>query len=382
MKQKGSNINTIKTDNSSLIVNSIRHRPMSRAEIAKITGLSKSAVTIITKQLIEQGKIVETGTESTSYGRHPILLDLVKDRRCAMGIVLDRAAASVCIVDLKLECVESRTCDIQSFVAPEKALLWAYETGMQLLARNGIDEQQCLGIGVAAPGPIDYKNGIILTPPNFKLFHNFDVKRCLAAVTQLPVFLNNAPVLLAMYEHGRRSPEYRDYMYVVVDNGVGSAIIQDGRINMGSAGFSGELGHTTVDINGPVCSCGNCGCLEEYVTRKALRKNYGISAYEALVDRAWAGEESALAHVRQLARYFATGIINSVNMLDLEAVIISGELNYQHKLLFGLIQKHIDDRSLITKAHSVKVLPALSGPGQTTAFAAANVIEKYFNQEL
>lgn len=379
MTQKGSNINTIKAENNSLILNSIRQRAMSRAEIAKITGLSKSAVTIITKQLIEEGQLVEIGTESISYGRHPILLDIVKNRRYAMGISLDRADASVCIVNLKLECVDSVACDISTFNTPEQAIIWAYENGLELMKQHGIAMDICVGIGIAAPGPIDYKNGIILTPPNFEMFHNFNVKSCLSKISSMPVFINNAPVLMAMYEHCKRIPEIRNYIYIVVDNGVGSAIVQNGKINMGSAGFSGEIGHTTVDINGPVCSCGNFGCLESYVTKKALRQNYGITSLEEMTDRAYVGDKAAVQNLQKIARYFSSGIINAVNMLDLEAVIISGELNYRNDLLFKYIQENIDERSIITKAHRVKVLPALN---ENRAFTATNVIDRYFNQVL
>lgn len=375
MKQKGSNISTIKTENNSLILNCIRRRAMSRAEISKSTGLSKSAVTIITKQLIDEGQLMEIGTESISYGRHPILLDIVKTRRYAMGIALDRARVTVCIVNLKLQSVDSRCRDISEFDAPDKAVLWAYQNGLEILDEKKISRELCVGIGVAAPGPLDYKRGVILTPPNFELFRDFDVRGCLAAYSDMPVFVNNTPVLMAMYERCKREPELNNYIYVTVDNGVGSAIFQNGRVNMGSAGFSGEIGHTTVDVNGPVCSCGNYGCLEGYVTKKAFLKLYGID-YEENADKAYSGDREALDRIVRLARYFASGIINSVNMLDLDTVIISGELNYRYELLFEQLQNNINERSIITKAHKVTVLPALA---ENSAFSAVNVIEHYFS---
>ena len=227
---------------------------------------------------------------------------------------------------------------------------------IKILDEKKISRELCVGIGVAAPGPLDYKRGVILTPPNFELFRDFDVRGCLAAYTDMPVFVNNTPVLMAMYEHCKREPELNNYIYVTVDNGVGSAIFQNGRVNMGSAGFSGEIGHTTVDVNGPVCICGNYGCLEGYVTKKAFLKLYGTD-YEENADKAYSGDRDALDRIVRLARYFASGIINSVNMLDLDTVIISGELNYRYELLFEQLQNNINERSIITKAHKVTVLP-------------------------
>lgn len=382
MKSKGSNINTIKADNNSLILNCIRHKPMSRAEICKITGLSKSSVTTITKQLIEDGQLVEIGTESTSYGRHPILLDIVKNHRYAMGIFLSRTEAAVCISNLKLEAVASASVPITDFSSPKEVLAWGYSKGLELLKKNNLNADLCIGIGIAAPGPIDYKKGIILTPPNFSLFHNFNVKECFAEMTDLPVFLNNVPVLMAMYEHCKRLPEIKNYMFVTVDSGIGSSIIQNGSIYRGSAGFSGELGHTTVNINGPLCSCGNTGCLEVYVTKKAIKRNHKITSYKEMIDAAYNGDSKALEIVDEAARYFAGGIVNAVNLFDLEAVIIYGELNYRCKLLFSKMQAELDRRCIVTKAHAVKILPSQITDNDGTVFSAANVIDKYFKQAL
>lgn len=382
MKNRGSNTSTIKADNNSLILSYIRHQPISRADICKATGLSKSSVTTITKQLIEEGQLIEIGTESTSSGRHPILLDIVKDRRYAIAIHLSRTEVTVAIVNLKFEAVESVAHPIGEFTSPCDVLGWCYEKGIGILKNNNIDMTLCLGIGIAAPGPIDYKNGIILTPPNFALFENFNVKEFFKKITDMPVFLNNVPVLMAMYEHSKRRPEIKNYMFVTVDSGIGSAIMQNGSVYRGSAGFSGELGHTTVDIKGPLCSCGNKGCLEMYVTRRSIERNCGISSYNDMIDAAYENDEKALAIVGEAASYFAGGIVNAINMFDLDAVIIYGELNYRYKLLLSKIQKEVDHRSIVTKAHPVKVLPSLIAENDVKVFAAANVIDKYFRQTL
>lgn len=379
--KKGSNTNTIKAQNNSLILNCIRKTPMSRAQISKLTDLSKSAVTMLTKQLIDEGQIIETGTESTDFGRHPIMLDIDKNHRFAIGISLTRSEASVCIVNLKLEVVDSDECAISGFDNAENVIKWCWEKACELLSKNNIDHSDCIGIGIAAPGPLDYKRGIIFTPPNFSLFHNVNIKELFAKFTDKPVFLNNAPVLMAMYEHIKRQENIQNYLFISVDNGVGSAIIQKGNIYRGSAGFSGEIGHTTVDINGPVCSCGNNGCLEGYVTKKAIEERFGRSFGE-MTDLAYKNDTKALAEIEKTARILSAGIINAVNILDIDAVIIFGELNYRSELFFSEIQKNIDSRSIITKAHNVKVLPSMITSKEDGAYTAATVIEKYFNQEI
>ena len=382
MKRQGSNINTIKAENNSLILNLIRRAPISRAEICKLTGLSKSSVTTITKQLIEEGQLIEIGTENTSFGRHPILLDIVSDYRFAMGINLTRTEVSVCIVNLKLEAIDSESRAVTDFSTAEALFDWCYEKGCSLLLKNGIDIGLCIGIGVAAPGPLDYKKGVILNPPNFPLFNSFDLKGYFRGKTDMPVFLNNAPVLMAMYEQLKRSPEIKNYIFISVDSGIGSAIVQNGSIYTGSAGFSGEIGHTTVNIDGPLCSCGNTGCLEEYVTQKAIERNFNISSFNSMIDAAYNGEKNAELMVRKTAKYFAGGIINAVNLLDLEAVIIYGELNYRHRLLFSALQEELDIRCIISKAHRVMVMPSQIVEKDTAVYTTAKIIHKYFRQML
>lgn len=379
--KKGSNTNTIKAQNNSLILNCIRKTPMSRAQIAKLTSLSKSAITILTQQLIEKGQIIEIGTESTDFGRHPILLDIVKNHRFAMGISLTRSEAAVCIVNLKLEIIDSASCEITDFDTAENVIQWCCDKGFQLLKNNNIENELCVGIGVAAPGPLDYKNGVILSPPNFPLFNNVNIKELFKKFTDKPVFLNNAPVLMAMYEHSKRQEKLENYLFVSVDSGVGSAIIQNGNIYRGSAGFSGEIGHTTVDINGPACTCGNNGCLESYVTKKAIEKRFGNPFCE-ITDMALSGDEKAINEIEKTAKIFSAGIINAVNILDIDAVIIFGELNYNSSLLFSKIQQNIDSRSIITRAHKVKVLPSIITSKNDIAYTASTVIEKYFEQEI
>lgn len=379
MKQKGSNISTIKAENNRLILNRIRKNPCSRAEIAKATGLSKSAVSIITKQLIDEGLIIETGTESTEQGRHPITLSIVKEHRYSLGISLRRNEIAVSVVDLGLECVAKMSREASFFKTADEALLWCCESGFKLLDELGIGQEKCIGIGVSAPGPLDYENGVILAPPNFELFNNFDVRAFIRTVTDMPVYLNNAPVLMALYENAKRSEDIKNYIFIVVDNGVGSAIIQNGSVFRGSRGFSGEIGHMTVNVNGPECTCKNRGCLEGYITRSAIKKHYGKS-YEELLDAALSGERESAECIEEIARYFSGGIIGAVNLLDLEAVIILGELNYKCEHLFSIIRKNVCEGSIISRAHSVEIMPSIIEDENDTAYTAAAVVEKYFAQ--
>ena len=378
---KGSNTNTIKSQNYSLILNCLRKTPMSRAQISKLTSLSKSAVTMLTKQLIDEGQLTEIGTTSTDFGRHPILLDIVKGHRFALGVNLTRKLVSVCLVNLKLEIIDMISSEISHFSSAVEVIDWCCENGFKLIEKNNLQKDSCIGIGVASPGPLDYKTKTVLNPPNFPILKGVNIAELFEKHTNLPVFLNNGPVLMAIYEHTKRKEKIENYLYVTVDNGIGSAIIQKGKVYRGSGGFSGEIGHTTVDINGPLCDCGNNGCLEGYATKKAIESRFGNS-FESMTDLAYNNDQKAVLEVEKTARLLSAGIINAVNLLDVDAVIIHGELNYRYEMLFSEIQHNINNRSIISRAHGVTVLPSIITESYDVAFSAATVIEKYFNQEI
>ncbi len=378
MKKQGSNSNTIKADNNSLVLSFIRKKAMSRAEIAKLTGLSKSTVTAITKEMLEQGQLIEIGTENTSNGRHPILLDIVKNYRYAIGIEITRSEVSVCLANLKLENIGFRKRLVMEFKSAEQILDWAYSTAIEIMNDNSISMSHCIGISVVTLGPLDYVHGIITNPPNFPLFQNFNVKSHLRKKCNLPVFLNKVSVPMAIFEYQKRNTALKNFIFVNVDSGVGSAIIHNGNIYRGSHGHSGEIGHMTVDIKGEKCACGNVGCLECYLTQKAILKSSDFRSYKQLVDSAYEGDPKALKVIEETAFYFASGLIGTINLLDLEAVVLYGELNYRCELLISKIQEIIDDRCIITKSHPVLVMPSLISKEDNISFTASIAVEKYY----
>ena len=378
MKKQGSNSNTIKADNNSLVLSFIRKKAMSRAEISKLTGLSKSTVTAITKEMLEQGQLIEIGTENTSNGRHPILLDIVKDYRYAIGIEITRSEVSVCVANLKLENIGFKKRLILEFNTAESVLDWAYDTAIEILQDHNTGINNCIGISVVTLGPLDYVHGIITNPPNFPLFQNFNVKSHLRQKCNLPIFLNKVSVPMAIFEYQKRNTTLKNFIFVNVDNGVGSAIIHNGNIYRGCHGHSGEIGHMTVDINGEKCACGNIGCLECYITQKAILKKFGFRSYKQLVDSAYDGNSAAIDAINQTAFYCAGGLIGTINLLDLEAVILYGELNYRCELLISKIQKIIDERCIITKSHPVTVMPSLISKEDNFSFTASIAVEKYY----
>ena len=376
--KEGANLETIKDVNSKLILSCLRNKSVSRAEISELTGLSRSAITTITKQLISEGQIKEIGLETTPIGRSPVLLDLVKDYRYAMGILFHRKEIAVCIVNLKFECIETRRLPIEHFSSPEEATEWAYQEGMNILSTHHIATKKCIGIGISSPGPLNCISGEIFTPPAFPLFHHFNPIEYLANLCNFPVFINNAPVSMAIYEAQYNILSPSNFLFISISRGVGAAIVQDGQIYQGHNGFSGEFGHMSIDYNGELCSCGNRGCLERYVTRKAIMEHFQLDSFEDMIDQAYSGAEDALNIVNQIAHILSSAITNAVNLLDLEAVIIGGELNYRHELLFSKIQETVNRSIIRPDTYPIKVVPACTQNDEDISYITSLVIQHHF----
>jgi predicted NBD/HSP70 family sugar kinase len=383
MKNSPHNVRTIKNDNRALILNYIRRRPTSRADISKKSNMSKSAVTMITNDLIKEGQIIEVGATSSTRGRKQILLDIIPNHRVAAGIALHRKYIYICITDLKSNILAYSNHKISQWGNPYEALDFAYEEILRFLDQLKIPVEKCIGIGVSAPGPLDYVTGKILNPPDFEFFHHVTVGDYLRQRSGLPVTVDNNSVLLTMQQYMiDDSHNFKNYMFVVVSDGIGSAIMTNGNIYRGFGGFAGELGHTSVHADGIPCSCGNKGCLEKYINIKTLQEKFGFSSYEKLVDDAYMGDSESNQILEYVADEFSCAIANTINMFDLDGVIIHGQISYRSDKLAQMLQERINQRSVITRTHEVCVYFSKMRPDEASSSVCSAIINRYFEQKL
>lgn len=382
-ERNASNMSTIRNANRAMVLRCIRERPISRIDISKSISLSKSAVTMIINDFIQEGLVQEVGIFDSAAGRKPILLDICPTHRYAVGVNLHRKNVSVVLTDLKGQLIDVSACRTDRFSAPEETLRWIYDAAMAMIAGRGLEPSRCIGIGCSCPGPLDYQSGMVLTPPKFPLFHHFPLHDRLEALFHLPVVVENNAVLLANMEYYLDPvKQFRQSLFVVIMDGIGSAILSNGQIVRGSAGFAGELGHTSVDLHGPLCPCGNHGCLEQYVSLAALQQRFGFDSYEKVVDDAYSGKHYAQDILEFLAEYLASGIVNCINFLDIDAVILYGELNYRHEHLFARLNYYIQERSVVCRSHPIVLLPSRLNQNQAYCASVSRLLDAYFDLQL
>ena len=368
-----------------MILKYVRRKPVSRIEISKQTKLSKSAVTFLTNEMVQEGLLREIGvTQTTSMvGRKPILLDIVPDYRFAAGVGLHRKRITVSIVNLKLEQIARAEISPSKFNSPDKATAWISTQIQQLMAANAIHWEKCVGIGISSPGPLDYQRGIILKPPDLKLFADYPIVESLRSQLRLkvPISLENNSVLLAITDYLRNSLEnFSQIMFITIWEGIGTAILSHGEIMRGFAGYTGELGHSSVDINGLQCSCGNRGCLEQYVSSAALQQRFKFEDYEKLVDDAYNNVPHALNILSFMAEYLGCAIANAANILDLDAIVLHGEFNYRPALLLERIREVVQTRSIVSNSHPINFLTSRMPQDDIDVANAIGVINHFFAQ--
>ena len=383
MKKNALNMAAVVAQNRALVLSCIRETPISRAHISKSTGLSKSSVTTITNDFIADGLVQEIGTTDSQMGRKPILLDINAAHRFAIGIYLHRVSLSVVITDLKMQCIDSIQAQTASFADAEKILEWVYTATETLLPKNQLTLDTCIGIGCSCPGPLDYRTGLILTPPNFPQFYHFPLAAQLKEHFHKPVFVENNAVLLANTEYRlQKLHQYKQILFLVIQDGIGSAVLANGQIVRGASGFAGEIGHTSIDLYGEPCPCGNRGCLERYLTLRALKAKFNFADYTQIVDDAYAGESYATEILEYIADHLACALINSIHLLDLDAIILYGELNYRPERLLERLREALQKRSVLFRSHPIALFPSKITPATADVASASRILDEYFQQKL
>lgn len=309
------------------------YSPISRIELAKRTGLSKMTLTNIMNEFLEEGLVEEREKDqSTTSGRKPIFLSFPSHPLTACGIYLSRRAANGCLLTAAGEMVHR-----QSIPLSADESVQTLSDKICLLANSLMIEGKnypLVGIGIGAIGPVDTDQGVLLNPPAFYGIHNFPLISALKKQTKLPVFLDNdmnASALAEMYFGCCK--ETKDFIYIGVTYGIGAGIVSGGRLLMGEGGVTGEIGHTTMDINGSLCPCGSRGCLELYADAKntaayytAQAKTESSLAYEDVVALALSGDSLAREALFRQFRYLGAAITNLANLFDPGCIILGHEI--------------------------------------------------------
>ncbi len=396
----GSNHQSSKIINRSLVLKMIcTGTNLSRVDIARQTGLSKMSITNIVNGLISEGFVSEKSesqeTISTgSSGRKPVYLMANTEIYLAVGLYISRDYAIVTLANLKCENILEMSCSFSKDETRKSFIDKIIRLITSVLASSVAADKKIIGIGVSCIGPLDLKNGIILEPANFHNVGDIPIKKLLQEGFGYEVYINNdmnaSALAEKLYGKGKNTG---NFVYIGVTNGIGAGIIANGTLFEGDMGFGGEIGHITINFNGPRCSCGNSGCLELYanipeIVRQAEKSLLAgtPSALQRLEKIRWTdiaacalmGDALASEMVEMLCRYMSYGLISVINIFDPQVIYLGHEIALAGDLAAARLEADINKRFFSSSYKSIPVEISAFRHKAPVAGSAAIILDRLF----
>lgn len=371
----------LKNLNKHAIIDLIRFTSggISRVEIARRMGLTRAAVSAIVDDLMNAGLVRETEGSYPS-GRRPIVLEINPDLGHVIGIDMGASHVMLILADFSGRQLHEIEVPLDINEGPSVCLARVAELVEQLLKEAGMSMSQISAVGVGVPGPIVQKEGMVSGPPIMPGWDRYPIRDHLQELWQVPVSLNNDAELGAVGEwaYGAGRGEH-NLAYIKVGTGIGAGLLLEGQIYRGSTGCAGEIGHITIDENGPLCTCGNRGCLEAIagggaIARKAMEAvrmgqrtqlaemvHNGKLTVADVMNAARHGDHLAQRITAEAGMHLGTAIANIVNLFNPSMVVIGGSVGQIGDLLLEPIRLTVQRRSLLVASRNVRITAALLG---------------------
>ena len=363
--------------------------PASRAEIARQTGLSRSTVSEIVADLLATGLVAEVGDGPSRGGRRPILVAFQDRANVILGVDMGASHVSVALTDLRGQILCWRHSDHPVRDDPKGTIALMLELCEDCLASEPKYATSLMGIGVAAPCPVDPRYPDRLPEVVLPAWAGVDLGKALRSRFGVPVFLDNDANLGAVAEHwwgGGRGLD--DFAYIKVATGVGAGYMIRGDIYRGATGVAGEIGHLIIDPAGTPCVCGNRGCLATFVGSEALVErahklapsypssplSAGKMTILAIEDAALADDPLATTVVREAANHLGSAIAGVLNLMNPGAVIIGGGLSRLGDRLVIPVREAVMRRTLVSSVAASEISVSELGPRAIALGAATQVL--------
>lgn len=370
----------VRRNNLALVAQQVAARDaVSRAELARLTHLTKATVSSHVAELLRLGIIDELGTQSDGrVGRPHSALALNGELHCGVGVEVNVDYISVCVADLlnrvrfhRVEAVDNRGVDPRDVFDRVVRLI---ETALDAAETDGL---RAAGIAVGLPGAVD-RRGRLLVAPNLGWSDIAVVDEIAGRLGRnLPVIADNEANLAALGELWLGDcGDCGDYVHVSGEIGVGAGIVVDGSLFRGSRGFAGEIGHVVVDPEGPVCSCGGRGCLEQFAGQGAILRGAGLASVHDLVEQLEAGDPGALAAVHTAAAALGTGLADAVNLIDPDTIVLGGTYASLAEWLREPLRDALERQVIASRWREIDVRPSGLGPDAAVRGAAAWIVQR------
>lgn len=402
MMQGGTNLPRIRDYNQGVVLEAVRTREgASRIEIAEKTGLTPQTVSNIVRRLLDEGLIIEAGVGTSSGGKPRVQLRINPDARYAVGVLVDRDAASLVVMALDGRIMARSGCPLHQEEGPEGVIAQLVKAINGLVEQARIDQTKILGIGVGYPGPMDHESGVLYEPFDLLGWGQVPLKEALQQRTGYSVVVDNDATATAIGERwvgGAQGAE--NFALIFMGMGVGAGLYIQSQIYRGSTTNAGEFGHMSINLSGPECFCGNRGCIEVYCSPAALIKavkarlaqgepsslqdlDPACLDLDAICDAALEEDQVALGALQQSAQILAAGVLNLVSLLDLELVVLGGKALREVGFIYqSAVHKALHERLITRNVRQIRVELSAAGADAGAVGAAALVLHKIYSPRL
>jgi predicted NBD/HSP70 family sugar kinase len=360
--------------------------PISRAELARRSNLSRSTVSSIIATLLAAGLVCETGIGSSQGGRRPIMIEFNYQSALVIGIELGSTTLTLLLTDLAATVLRRAYAPFNSAEGPEACSARLAEQVHRVLAEAAISRQQIVGVGVGVPGPLGYTTGRPSAPPVLPGWQGVPLRALLEAALGMRVFVENDANLGALAEHRWGAAQgWENVAYLYLGSvGIGAGLILDGRLYRGDIGSAGEIGHLMVEEDGPACRCGSSGCLEAVaglpaVLKRARAIGLPVAQFGDLLSLARQGDDSAIALLDATGEYLGIAVASTLNMINPGCIVIGGSMAEAGELLLGSLRRTLQRRGLSIAVDHVTIIPGMLGSDVVAIGAVSIVVNHAFS---
>jgi N-acetylglucosamine repressor len=372
--------------NRQIALNLVRAKqPLSRADLARLMGVRRGAISLLVNELLQSGLVFEGAKGESKRGRKPMNLYIETRRRCALAVDISASRTLLMATDP----LGHPLLDVSDFPTRRgpQALVKDLAHNIRTLLAEHREVGECAGVGVVVSGLVDLDGRLRYSPTLG--WRDVDLRGPLQAATRLPVMVENsvkACVLAQVWAVRGDPPVDGPVAFVNVSDGVGVGIAIDGKLLRGAHNIAGEFGHIPLDPNGPRCSCGQRGCWEAFVSKRATTArhldadaSWPASAdldrptVEEIVARARAGESRAVETLRQTGHHLGRGFALLVKSIDPSRVYVGGEITAAWHLVLPAVREALREQALIGDAAELEICPVAVGEHPRLRGAAALV---------
>jgi glucokinase-like ROK family protein len=345
-----------------------RQASTSRPDIAHITGWSKAKTSQQIQSLLRKGYLVEAGEDASQGGRKARRLHLNDQLGFLVGLDIGATSIDAVLADVSGRVLQRRSEPSDVRQSPDTFLGRCSELILSMVNAQPCRPEQILGIGVGVPGPVDFSRGVLVAPPLMPLWENFPIRSFFQKTfpTAYVVIDNDVNIMALGEQRAGDGVGVDDFLFIKIGTGIGCGIVSNGKMHRGSKGCAGDIGHICIDKNGPICRCGNTGCLEAMAAgpaivdkaltaakdgssaflRSAMEANGGMLSPEDVSAACREGDQAALEIVRTSGQMIGDVLASLVNFFNPSHIFIGGGITNIGNHLLIAIRQAILRRSL------------------------------------